>query len=496
MRPSVAVPLLLLGVLAIGGRAPGMQCALPRDSGYTPLNGLVNYCAPEELPAQEGSVQFLIDGSGSMAGFAAPIVRIRQWVAQSFSQLRGQHYAYRRARSGYFAQGRDIQSTSTSLDPGPGKFAGDTNLHQAVATAREYDLTVLLTDGVAAGGDGSGDCSSGVDAACVARAMRQSLEPRPGEPQAIRAGIWIIPLIAPFSGVLFTEQLLANQEFDPSAALQSVQQDTSTTAEFGPPEQRQGRLAFHYKGPRLLFLLVLARNATIGRAWVAAAAAASSNSQVLPLRQLKKATGQLAYLAPVEVFPGTAASMHWLSGRVPTSRGRPALCGGMDIGFVLPDLLKLRCVSGRADLGIVEVLGAAPTGSSRCVEMMMLPASTLRLSGPGTSALGGFQWRPAAIAGQAGLLLQLKCGTPKLPGCRAPADLQVVRVIDYRTTADSMARSNGSTAPESLHLLSTNRPAQEPVRAFGLASLLEKFYREAAQLNEIEPVATLHVCQE
>ena len=89
-----------------------------------------------------------------MAGFAQSTPRLYEWVAQSVSMLRDLGMTFTGTRSAYFSAKAKIGGINARLTPGPWKYEGDTNLHEAIATARDHDITLILTDGVAASGEG------------------------------------------------------------------------------------------------------------------------------------------------------------------------------------------------------------------------------------------------------------------------------------------------------------------------------------------------------
>jgi len=487
-------PVLLLAVTTCAQNKMGSaaQCALPPDAGITSATGLVRYCAPAELAQRSATVQFLVDGSGSMYGFGADdTTRLYEWVAQSFSQLRDLGMTFTRTRSAYFAAKKGITSASARLVPGPGHFEGDTNLHEAIATSRDYDLTVILTDGVAASGTGNGDCSGGVDAACVARALRQALSPRAGELQMPQGGFWLLPLVTMYSGIFFSEQILANSEFDDARATSSVRADTSTNAEIGKREQRQGRLAYSYKGPRTLFLLVLARRAETGRALVAALASRSAGAQIQQLGRLKDYGAGLAMLTPIEVFPGALSSPIWADGRVGTKNYKPAVCGVMDLVFQAPDQLRIDCPNG-SHTGILELTIRADVRASQCVQVAVLPTDSLSLSGNGSKMIEGFAWRP----GGSGLAVKLTCqGEWRIPCGDGAAMVDWTLVPNYRASADLVVRGSPALAAVLIKTLSTNEPAYQPVRVPAFSALLEKFYREIAGWQITLPYTRLRLCR-
>jgi hypothetical protein len=113
------------------------QCALPSGGGTEPGLELVRYCAPPQAPQRSATVQFLVDDSGSMAGFTAFTPRLFELAAQSISQLRDLGMAFPKVRTAYFSAGRGIHDSLPRLGPGPFHPRGQTILHEAVASSRE-----------------------------------------------------------------------------------------------------------------------------------------------------------------------------------------------------------------------------------------------------------------------------------------------------------------------------------------------------------------------
>jgi hypothetical protein len=176
----------LVSALSCGGanqRQRGAPASGERATLVVP-GGLLSLCETQR-PAMANSVQLLIDDSGSMAGFRGELVGVANWLDLTLSKV--------------LAGGTDIRSSvQTCLFGGsagvhscaPGRFnaqrfagRGETALLQAVTAAHsDRDITIILTDGVAASGIAqTAACSSGVvDPICVARELGRFTEPPPG----------------------------------------------------------------------------------------------------------------------------------------------------------------------------------------------------------------------------------------------------------------------------------------------------------------------------
>ncbi len=476
-------------------------CPLPALEEKSQIAGMgaVRYCAPPQVRARVERAQFLMDDSGSMKGFAAYLPQLSEWASQSLSQLRNAGMEFREARNCYFSLGRGLYSCSPSRLPAAGSGSGDTNLHEAIRSATDYDLSLIITDGVAATGAGTGDCAGGVDAACVGRALRDQLVPRPGAPQNVLAGLWIIPMAALFDGPLYTEQF-APQEFRPETAAGNVARDTATNAALGQARKdKGGHLVFDYKGPRGLFALVLAHDAEAGRAFVAALVNRAASNTIQRLDSLKQFQNGLALMPAIEVFPGYLPPVQWGKPQVVVEDGVERVCGTVDLGQTPAGPVRMNC-PGDGNTAWVEVPVVADSRAASCIDLQVLPKlEVARRNSPGFAQVEGAQWDGSI--GAAGppprLLLALSCDRNWQAACGAnEPGVEWVGRAQFAASADRISAQTAAVpAVASIAALSTNQVAAAPHRIFGLADTLEKLYRELAGRNVEAPFARLTFCR-
>ncbi|HWW75262.1 MAG TPA: hypothetical protein VNZ44_07700, partial [Pyrinomonadaceae bacterium] len=180
----------------------------------------VKFCWQPPPAPWSGGVQVLLDSSGSMVGFRRAVPQVVNWLQHGVSQLQTSTLNVSNSRlcqfsEGLGAQGGGFGNCTDVARPLP-RFepAGNTNLHAAIASAKDFGLSFILTDGVAATGGGrAGDCASGVDAACVARSLRGVVSTPGSQPERVNWGVWVLPLAANYEGKFFTEEAVAPASF-------------------------------------------------------------------------------------------------------------------------------------------------------------------------------------------------------------------------------------------------------------------------------------------
>ena len=181
---------------------PAADPAIPA-AGFT-------FCRDDRGVPVQARVQILLDSSGSMVGMQKLVPQLTNWMQHSLSLLRRSSLEIREGRVCQFSTRFETggasfpgQCSPSLTQPLQGfQAGGDTNLHRAIESAAQYDLTMILTDGVAAtGSGGAGDCASGVDAGCVARSLRSVVTSRsPSRREAEDWGFWLIPVVVPYDG--------------------------------------------------------------------------------------------------------------------------------------------------------------------------------------------------------------------------------------------------------------------------------------------------------
>jgi hypothetical protein len=511
---------LQYGVVILIGIALMMaSCDQRRRSSIPPLNNSksseavfidqpVSFCWQGPLQPKKGRVQILIDASGSMVGFQQSIPSLVGWVRHAISQLQGSTLVVDSFRLCQFRQeGAGIMNcTGFHEDMAAYRPRGDTNLHDAVRSAKEYELTFILTDGVAATGTrGSGDCAAGVDAACVARALREAIHAQAHEGGDVDRGLWIIPLLAIYDGTFYTEEPILPADFRPDQTIQQIRADIGVQAVIQNPRTGpDGRLVFGYKGPRAMLLIVMARWADVGRAAVQALWERAEFFGVRRLEQAKGFSSGLASLPPVEVYPGFLNPIQWKSLEEPQDPTETR--GTMDAFFQTDSaksVISVDCPQRGSGEGVYRLIGSPiVTQVSGCVPIRLLPAFSFRFrtvhpedESALSQLLKGYERQGNSYTD---LRVHLACSRPaSIPrSCTEnPIAVQWKTYIDYGKAADCLASSNCAYAGHQLiKTLSTARPSFEPHRIFAFSTTLELFYREVAQDRRSIVLANLDIC--
>ena len=475
------VPLLVLCAAALAAQ----PCRLPPLSGSRTYPGLAEsrFCAPAKLPVRNGSAQVLFDDSGSMRGYQSILPALALWSEQALSQVRQYGMEWTKTRGCYFSKARPLNSCATpKLAPYSFRGAASTTLNQAIDSAEQHDLTLIFTDGAGASGDGVGDCATGVDAACVARAMARSLMPRPGDPQGAGGGIWLIPLVATYDGPLYTEQPLDITRFDGEAITQRVSSETAANARIRDPKRdANGLVYYNYHGPRAFLAMVLARNVIVGRAFVAALVARMQFAQIQTLDSVRAYQSGLTAMRPIEIFPGASAPAAFVRSRV-----LEPVCLTLDARFQAPAKLWITCANQRDD-AVVRLDAQVDPPSSDCVSIMQLPQLSAELRMPADAKLiRDFSWggSMADPARPLSLSMTLSCSKnwPLAKGKCQAAAWELGR--DFPATAAALVATKPlSPALTLIQSLSASEVASVPHRIFQLQETLEKFYRNAQSLT-------------
>src|SRR5574341_498541 len=161
--PRQTATLILLAILALSGacrscrRAPANQspCAdSPTESAPVFISQPVNYCASRPIEPRRGRVQMLVDSSGSMVGFQKAVPQLVNWAQHSFSLLNTSALQIQSSRLCQFSQALPggIANCVSGQAFAAYQPSGATNIHEAIRAAKDYDLTLILTDGAAATG--------------------------------------------------------------------------------------------------------------------------------------------------------------------------------------------------------------------------------------------------------------------------------------------------------------------------------------------------------
>lgn len=514
--------LLLAVVLLTACRRTSPQSTLP---SFPPAAGPAfpttgfTFCRDDRVPPVPARVQILLDSSGSMVGAQKLIPQLTNWMQHSLSLLRRSSLEIRDGRICQFSARFERGGTSFPGQCSPSltqplqgfQAGGNTNLHRAIESAAQYDLTLILTDGVAAtGSGGAGDCASGVDAGCVARNLRSVVKSRaPSRKEDEDWGFWLVPVVVPYDGKFFSEQNVAAETFDPKVAVDHVRADTGRMVTIDRPYQlKNGELAFEsYKGPRTMLLVVLARSATLGRGLVQALWEKADFLSIRQLRSLKDYSGSLSAFPPMELFPGLAETLDWHSLEASTSVAPvgtidATLAGaGSDKGL---RQIQVSCPPQGRGEGYFSLQGEPrrTTEISGCVEIQVLPAIRFGLEAQNDNDREGLStlmpsYQLTHPKNLSSLDLKLSCGPAAVRTCENPISLDWRASMHYETTADCLASPQcEARTPTFIRDLSTLKPHEHPDKVYGLVETLQEFFRLASHDVKSQSMGQLGICRE
>jgi hypothetical protein len=453
-------------------------------------------------------VQLLIDNSGSMNGFGDVMPTVQLWMRQSLSSLMGSFVRLRQPSRGcYFNQKIGIGECvdlAAGFNTPFGRFhtEGDTNFHEAIRSATDYDLSLVITDGVDFTGNGSGDCAGGVDAACVANSLKEVMDVYilSGLPDA--GGAWIIPLASRFEGTYFSEQHILAQDFNSSEVVQRVRNEVRQDVHIGRVRQeRNGGLIYDYQGPREWFLLVIARPAALGRAAVHAlqAQADMPASGTHPVHDLSEWREGLGVFGPVEIFPGylprgTLGDFQPLGGSEDIS-GK-TYCPPIDATWNAGGELSL--LSKTHGEALRQLTLSHEESPSRCSPLGMIMPFQMQLEPHGA---GNFQdpihsynlsWSQARLD-----LHLVADGNVVLPPCGGAGIQAAWRAKPNLDKAADCLVTESCTSGSSalLRMINATNPAMEPHRIFGLLPTLRLFLNQSSGKSPELTLAEFRVCQ-
>jgi len=463
----------------------------------------ISYCVQQRSAAEVGDVQVLVDGSGSMVGFDPRLPEIVGWAQHAISALQGSTLKIQNSRICTFRENEGISGCSgmTGAVP-PMNSKGDTNLHEAINSAKDYALTFIVTDGVAATGDrGTGDCATGVDAACVARSFINWVH---GGDTSEDRGVWLIPLVAPYDGIFFTEEAISPASFSSEEAIQKIRSDIPLDASIQNPQTGAGgKLVYNYRGPRTLLLIVLAKRSEIGRAAIQALWERAEYLNVRQMNELRYYSGGIAGLTPIEICPGFLNKVRW--SRLDESQEPGLSQGTLDaqkIGSEEKTTLELNCPSTGENSGSYTLGGSGtPTQVAGCVQIRVMPGISFDLrparpedDGDLRQFVKGFKFPPGSYSS---LSLDLACSGGSNRGCnRNPILVQLVAFMRYAEAADRLASPGkpGSTVA-ALGNLSTAHPSLEPHRINALSLIVTLFYRDIANDARSTVLNSFDICK-
>lgn len=487
-----AVSLVLVVILSVvvlmkifsdgAGIAPTEKGCSSQDARFTEWVETVRYCWQGRDTPQPVSVQLLFDSSGSMNGFAQAVPRVQRWMQQAVSGLRISQVETLRFRACYFNQSIGISNCQGAF--GPFEPFSSTNLHEAIQSAREFDLTVIATDGVAATGAGTGDCAAGVDTACVAKSMRDVIR---NYVSIADPGIWLIPTISTFDGVFYSEQQVPADTFFPDRTVIRIQEEVGQRVRIDEPfVSEKGELNYRYQGPKTWFLLIIARTTDLGRAAVRSLWNQMSSNGITSVSSYRDWNGGVGAVRAVEVFPGVLPKADLVPRQIDNSRnGR----GTIGVKEVEESLVKLACEGqrGRNAKRVVEFVVRPRLQHTRCVEVGLLMPLAITVD---TSDSKCLVTEPSASWTDREIHFSLECDSAQL-SCTSPARVVLKAPPIFADFVECLlgesSESCGERVPVGhsanlLQALSATVPHEQPHRVFGLLSILQQFLEDSDRL--------------
>lgn len=456
----------------------------------------VAYCPPLSQSIPHGRVQILLDSSGSMLGVRQSVISSLRWLEQGLSRLRDSALVFDELRLAQFDARRGILPSASfpavAADYAPG---GRTTLHQAIQASREYDLTFIVTDGVAAAGAASGDCAGGVDAACVARALRDAVHLEQTTAIPPQPGIWLIPLWVHHSGVFYTEEPTATADFDGSASLQKLHDELGQNVSISNARSDlEGNLVFDYTGPRGILLIVIARSDDLGRRAVSALRERMAENNVSAVRTVREAAGPVSAFPPIELYPGYLPRLEWVS----LEEAEKPMTGTLDVSFGNRRRIAVECASGRRNEGEFSLTGRWPPRGGRCVDIYQLPAFEFEFvarNARDEASVTTFiaESKHVTVGDREQFALALQCGEGQRPCASDPVIVTWMAQSRYDYVRDTAAEHPTGGAAI-LNAVATTDLITQPHRIYGLESLVAIFFDEVRQDRRRVPLADLELC--
>ncbi len=466
-----------------------LQLSGPPTSAVSPTEGY--YCTSLPSPPPSARVQILVDSSGSMNGFRGAMPAVESWIRQGISTMNGAQISLNKYRGCYFNKRIGISECNPDLGRPLATFhpVADTNLDQAIDSAAGYDLTFILTDGVAFTGSGRGDCVGGVDSACVARTLKNVLKTYEAENHGAPGGLWLLPLMTHFDGIYYSAQSVRSQDFHRGLIRDQVQQDVSNSVSIEKPRNgSDGELIYDYHGPKVLFTIILGKNPGLGRA---ALLALSQSMEMKEIHQVQKPSDWhegVAALPPIEIFPGTLPYLHW---RAAENSSEMNSCGPIEFSWRGEEqTIQLHCRDQAAQI-LVTLPIQHKESPSACITIKLLAPLDVSLDQRTSRGLLT-DYRLTSVTRSMNLLLS--CPSQKLQ----PGVTEVYRWNarpNYKNAADCLAQPQMGGCPKGdlLSKVDTIRPAEQPQRGFGIAAAVKLFYEDAGDMSVNPAFADLRV---
>lgn len=511
-RTCTLVSLLLVALSVSCRRPPVAETADVGSSGSEQLlfaEQSVKFCWQRPAQPRNTRVQVLLDSSGSMIGFKQSVPLLVNWIQHSISQLQTSTINMESARLCQFNE-RLPQGINGCTEFGK-QLAhyephSNTNLHVALRSAKDFGLTLILTDGVAAtGGKRSGDCANGVDAACIARSLHEVVKTPGSQPEGVDWGVWVMPVAATYDGTFYTEEVIAPTDFKSDVTQNRVLDETGVQPKIENPQTgSDGLLNFKYRGPRMMLLIVIARWSDLGRNTVQALWERMTSlniARVDKTKDLAALNNGIASFPPVEVYPGFLERLEWKKLQASDEPGDTS--GTMDVYFVADkQRIESSCPKDAPGTAVHHLEGEALTADqiSGCVGIYVVPPFTFGLypeqpldQEPLTQFVSSYEQETGSIAK---LRLNLACNmsTPR-PCITDQVAAQWRGSMQYGKAADSLASPDAEHhVPRAIKQITAQSLSLEPHRIFGFASTLEAFYREIAADERSVVLANLNFC--
>jgi hypothetical protein len=326
------------------------------------------------------------------------------------------------------------------------------------------------------------------------------------------AGLWVVPLVGLYDGRLDLEGQTVPPGTTPEAVAANVKQTFSSIT----LEQTVVALghAPTYRGPRIVLLVVLAKDASLGRSFIRHLMERSALSQV---QRIGTTTAQyrsgVGVMLPIEVLPGQVPRVTAVSAAQdkqtdssfgPIETTSTSRAGGVDIHVTCTDSQP-----AWSRVALTFHRSAPASTSDVCSDMISLPSVALavdaekswkgeqgslrRLIGGVQVASEGVDARASVLRGE--MLLLCPDSPPPGPDCNAPVPLVLSAVIDYRQASQALDLPVGSApSPDYLTTLSTDVVATEPHKVLGLKSLLRGLLRRFSDRAASVSLASMTVC--
>jgi len=484
----------------------------------TPL-GAYDLCVRDERPAERtAGVQVFLDASGSMRGFSVPGVMspLAQWVKRSAigSPAGGVEFSLTRLQA--FSTGGiiDLPAREETISYEV-KQGSNTNLEEVIGRAQDEAITVIATDGVPyTTGVESTTCAGQVDVTCVAKKLREFIDANP------HPGMWIVPLFGRYDGKYAGEgqQIPDNPEWAEQTTRhlkETLGGDIRLRANNSPDRATN---PFFYTGPRTLLLIVLAKDASMGRIFLSSLYERAPHYRVALLGENFTSFSAmpdrpLGAFTPIELYPGYTPRVSSIRGqkRKPAAEVSEEAGGFIDVRELKegnPFLARVACAGARESTPdeIVDVTFLTGT-KDLCRKMYSLPSVQYLPELP--SKTDGNEKQDAATlvrslvltqagAGQNGALrgeMRIRCAGGGR-GCDNPTTIRIVAKVAYSDAAERLAdRVAPVGAVAYLQRLSTDSLVEEPFKVLALDRMLIEVMRTITQDAAAQDVGAITICR-